>query len=41
MIRDSLSTRGVLLPIDHFLGGLPEYNYIALIKILDRMCTLV
>jgi hypothetical protein len=30
---DSLSTRGTLLPIDHYLGGLAGYDYVAFIKI--------
>jgi hypothetical protein len=29
MSRDSLSARGVLFPIDHFLGGLAGYHYMA------------
>jgi hypothetical protein len=33
MSRDSLSTRGALLRIDHFLGGLAGYHYIAFTKI--------
>jgi hypothetical protein len=32
--RDSLSTQGVLVPIDHFLGGLAGYHYVAFTKIL-------
>jgi hypothetical protein len=32
--RDSLSARGALLPIDHFLGGLEGYHYVAFTKIL-------
>jgi hypothetical protein len=35
---DSLSTQGALLPIDHFLGGLAGYHYVAFIKIL-LMCS--
>jgi hypothetical protein len=34
MSRDSLSARGALLPIDHFLGGLAGYQYVAFTKIL-------
>jgi hypothetical protein len=33
MSRDSLSARGALLPIDHFLGGLAGYHYVAFTKI--------
>jgi hypothetical protein len=33
MSRDSLCVRGALLPIDHFLGGLAGYHYIAFTKI--------
>jgi hypothetical protein len=32
--RDSRFARGALLPIDHFLGGLAGYHYIAFTKIL-------
>jgi hypothetical protein len=31
--RDSLSARGALLPIDHYLGGLAGYHYVAFTKI--------
>jgi hypothetical protein len=31
--RDSLSARGALLPIDHYLGGLTGYHYVAFTKI--------
>jgi hypothetical protein len=33
MSRDSLSARGALLPVDHYLGGLARYNYVAFTKI--------
>jgi hypothetical protein len=38
MSRDSLSARGVLLPIDHFLAGPAGYHYVAFTKIL-LMCS--
>jgi hypothetical protein len=31
--RDSHSARGVLLPIDHYLGGLAGYHYVAFTNI--------
>jgi hypothetical protein len=31
--RDSLSARGALLPINHYLGGLAWYQYVAFMKI--------
>jgi hypothetical protein len=30
--RDSLSARGELIPIDHYLGGLIGYHYVAFTK---------
>jgi hypothetical protein len=33
MSCDSLSARGALLPIDHFVGGLVGYHYAAFTKI--------
>jgi hypothetical protein len=36
MSKDSLSTWGSRLPIDHFLGGLAGYHYVAFTKILQR-----
>jgi hypothetical protein len=33
MSRDSPSARGALLPIDHYLGDLAKYHYIAFTKI--------
>jgi hypothetical protein len=39
--HDSLSARGALLPIDHYLGGLAEYHYVAFTKIpLVYSCSL-
>jgi hypothetical protein len=39
--HDSLSTRGELLPIDHYLGGLAGYHYVAFTKIpLVYSCSL-
>jgi hypothetical protein len=39
--RDSLSARGALLPIDHYLGGLAGYHYVAFTKIpLVYSCSL-
>jgi hypothetical protein len=32
--HDSLSARGELIPIDHYLGGLAGYHYVAFTKIL-------
>jgi hypothetical protein len=32
MSRDSLSARGELIPIDHYLGGLAGYHYVAFTK---------
>jgi hypothetical protein len=31
--RDSLFDQGALLPIDHYLGGLAGYHYVAFTKI--------
>jgi hypothetical protein len=36
--RDSLSARRELLPIDHYLGGLAGYHYVAFTKI-PRGCS--
>jgi hypothetical protein len=36
MSRDSRYTRGSWLPIDHFLGGLAGYHYVAFTKINPR-----
>jgi hypothetical protein len=33
MSRDSRFARGELIPIDHFLGGLTGYHYVAFTKI--------
>jgi hypothetical protein len=33
MSPDSLSTRGALLPFDHFQGELAWFHYVAFIKI--------
>jgi hypothetical protein len=33
MSRDSRSARGALLPIDHYLGDLAGYHYVAFTKI--------
>jgi hypothetical protein len=33
MSHDSFSARGALLPIDHYLGGLAGYHYVAFTKI--------
>jgi hypothetical protein len=30
--RDSLSAQGELIPIDHYLGGLAGYHYVAFTK---------
>jgi hypothetical protein len=39
--RDSLSNRRELLSIDHYLGGLAGYHYVAFIKIhLVYSCSL-
>jgi hypothetical protein len=32
MSRDSLFVRGALFPIDHYLGGLAGYYYVAFTK---------
>jgi hypothetical protein len=38
---DSLSARGELLPIDHYLGGMAGYHYVAFTKIpLVYSCSL-
>jgi hypothetical protein len=34
MSHDSLSARGTLLTIDHYLGDLAGYHYVAFTKIL-------
>jgi hypothetical protein len=33
MSHDSLSTRGELVPIDHYLGGPAGHHYVAFTKI--------
>jgi hypothetical protein len=39
--RDSLSARRALLPIDHYIGGLARYHYIAFSKTpLVHSCSL-
>jgi hypothetical protein len=41
MSCDSLSARGALLSIDHYLGGLAGYHYVAFTKIhLVYSCSL-
>jgi hypothetical protein len=41
MSHDSLSARGELIPIDHYLGGLAGYHYVAFTKIpLVHSCSL-
>jgi hypothetical protein len=34
MSHDSLHARGELIPIDHYLGGLAGYHYVAFTKTL-------
>jgi hypothetical protein len=39
--HDSLSARGELIPIDHYLGGLAGYHYVAFTKTpLVHSCSL-
>jgi hypothetical protein len=39
--HDSLSARGELIPIDHYLGGLTGYHYVAFTKTpLVHSCSL-
>jgi nitrate reductase gamma subunit len=39
--RDSLSAQRALLPIDHYLGGLAGYHYVAFTKtLLVHSCSL-
>jgi hypothetical protein len=41
MSRDSLSARGELIPIDHYLSGLAGYHYVAFTKTpLVHSCSL-